>query len=83
MYLHIFEGETLHNHKKEKEFLRASIEGYLGKSVSYTKLLYSFDLMNTVNYHKYIDEHPNICVVIRLKNLQLIAGFSVSPVSTK
>jgi hypothetical protein len=46
-------------------------------------LIYKYDPLNSVNFHHYIDEHPNFCIIIRLKNERIIAGFSVSPLSEK
>lgn len=45
-----------------------------------TKLIYKYDQLNKVNFHKYIDDHPNICLVLKLKNGRLIAGFTQSPI---
>ena len=45
-------------------------------------MLYAYDPLNQTNYHKYIDEHKNICVVLRLKNGRLLSAYSVSPVSS-
>jgi hypothetical protein len=45
-----------------------------------TSLIYRFDPLNTTNFHKYIDNHRNLCLLVRLKNYRVVAGFSVGAI---
>jgi hypothetical protein len=77
-YLHTFEGEVLHGHQEEKEFLKRSIEEYTHREVQYTTLLCRFDPLNKVNDHNYFDGQEHLCLVIRLKNGRSVSGYSES-----
>ena len=44
-----------------------------------SKLLCKYDLLNKVNFHKYIDDIPYLLVLIELQNGNIIGGFSFSP----
>lgn len=79
-YYHLFEGEVLHSVTYEKEFLKEQIEEYTGSSIQYTSLLYRFDPLNTTNCHKYIDNHRHICLIVKLRNNRVVAGYSVAPI---
>ncbi len=78
--MHIFEGLVLKNCMEEKQYLRSEIEKYTGKQVLMTNLLYRCDSLNKTNYHVYIDGHPHLALLLRLKNKRLIAGYSVGPI---
>jgi hypothetical protein len=41
-----------------------------------TKLLYKYDKINKVNFHQYVDNHPNIILLIRTASGRLVGGFS-------
>jgi len=47
--------------------------------VAATKLLYRFDELNKINFHKYLDEHPNILTIVKLANGRIVAAFSDQP----
>lgn len=38
--------------------------------------MYRYDPLNTTNFHQYIDNHPNIIMVVELSNKNMIAAFS-------
>lgn len=47
------------------------------KKIAKTKLLYRYDPQNPTNFHGYIDNNPNIVLLLKLKpNNYLIAGFT-------
>jgi hypothetical protein len=39
--------------------------------------------LNTNNFHKYIDHHPNVLAIVKLTNGRKIAAFSVDPIRSK
>lgn len=41
-----------------------------------SKLIYKFDPLNKTNFHQYIDQIPNILVIIKLQNGFLTAAYS-------
>ena len=63
--------------------MKEEIEKYTKRRVVMTELLYRMDPLNKTNCHKYIDGHDHLCVLIRLKNGRLIAGYSVGALSEK
>jgi hypothetical protein len=46
-----------------------------------TKFLYSFDTLNKVNFHRYIDNHKHLVIIIKTIYGKLIAAYSESEVS--
>ena len=46
-------------------------------------MLYRMDLLNPTNFHKYIDNRPNIILIVLLKNGYTIAAFSEEAFSEK
>ena len=48
----------------------------MNKMIIKTRLLFKLDLNNKTNFHTYIDNKPNIVVVIKLSNEYFVAGFS-------
>jgi len=53
------------------------------KNVKGSKILYRMDLLNPTNFHKYIDNKPNLLLVALLKNGYNVAAFSEEAVSEK
>lgn len=47
------------------------------------RLLYRMDLVNPTNFHKYIDHHLNILLVVKLKNGFMLAVFHEDAISDK
>ena len=48
-------------------------------SIKKTVLIYSFDPLNKINFHKYIDDHECLLVIVKMKNGALLAGFTEGP----
>ena len=44
-----------------------------------TKLLYHHDILNPNNFHVYLDDRPQLVVLIRLKNGYLLGAWSEGP----
>lgn len=44
-----------------------------------TKIIFKFDPLSKLNFHLYVDNHPNIVLLIKTKNQSLIAAFSEDP----
>jgi hypothetical protein len=44
-----------------------------------SKLLCRLDPLNKINFHKYLDRHPNILAIAELRNGLIVAGFSSDP----
>lgn len=66
----------MENFHSYKQFLVNQIEFYMNRTICRTKNLYQFDPLNKVNFHSYIDNCPNIVVVIRTSSGFLLAAFS-------
>ena len=48
-----------------------------------TRLLYRWDRFNTVNIHRYIDNHPNIVLLIQTEKDYCIGAYSQAPFKTQ
>jgi hypothetical protein len=64
---------------ESKKFIVETLENRYRQRVVATKLLYRFDDLNRVNFHKYVDNHPNILTIVKLANGRIIVGFSDQP----
>jgi hypothetical protein len=49
------------------------------KKIGKTNFLYKFDPQNPTSFHKYIDEKPFIIIFVKLKNGNIVGGFSEEP----
>jgi hypothetical protein len=49
------------------------------KKPTSSKLLCRLDPLNKINFHKYLDRHPNILALAQLRNGLIVAGFSSDP----
>lgn len=59
----------------ERLFLIEKLTSYLGP-IKKTKLLYRLDPYNKVNFHRYVDKHRHIILIIKTIYGKLIAGYS-------
>ena len=55
------------------------LEHFKVRKVFKTSLVYQYDVLNSTNYHKYIDGHPNLLLIIKLKNGYIVGGFTEDP----
>jgi hypothetical protein len=78
--LSIFHGEILEKQFSQKKFLKNSIEELTRLKISQTKLLYHWDPLNKTNFHRYIDDHPNLLLIAKTVNGYTFAGFSESSI---
>ena len=57
------------------------------KKIVGTKCIYRYDPLNTTSFHKYIDEIPNIVILVKTKTKDdkdwYIGSYSASPLSSK
>jgi hypothetical protein len=67
-YLQFFAGEVLEGEEFDKEFLTEVLQNRLKTRILSTKLIYRYDTLNKINFHKYIDGKENIVVIIKLAN---------------
>lgn len=44
-----------------------------------SKLLCRLDPLNKTNFHRYIDNTPNLLMLVELKNGKILGGFSLTP----
>ena len=59
------------------------MEKFTKQNVMGSSLLYRMDLLNPTNFHKYIDNHPNLLIVVKLKNEFMLAVFHEDAISNK
>jgi len=67
-YLQFFTGEILEGEEFDKEYLTEVIQSRLQSRILSTKLIYRYDTLNKVNFHKYIDGKENLVVLVKLTN---------------
>lgn len=75
-YSQYFNGDILNTHNADyTQWLVAHLEK-MYKKIARTNFLYRFDTQNPTSFHKYIDEKPFIVIVVKLKNGNIVGGFS-------
>lgn len=47
-----------------------------------TKILFKFDRLSKTNFHMYVDNHPNLALIVKGKNGSLLAAFTEDPFSS-
>ena len=68
---------------KHKIFLLEMLENRFAKNVLHTKLLYKYDSKNPTNFHEYIDEKQNICLIYETKDGLISGGISLGTLKKK
>jgi hypothetical protein len=74
----LFNGDLLEDYVCYKELLKTEIEAFTHRKIYRTKLIYKFDPINKVNFHRYIDGYMNILLIVRTSSGHFLAGFSES-----
>lgn len=46
------------------------------RKIKGSKLIYKYDALNKVNFHKYIDNKSQIVVIVKLKNGKIVGAWS-------
>jgi hypothetical protein len=65
------------------EWFVNNLENGVGKKIRATYPLYRFDKENQVSFHTYIDNKPQIVLIVKMKSGQIIAGYSQPPFKPK
>lgn len=52
------------------------IERKRGRNVKGLKLVYKYDNLNTLNFHKYIDDKNDLLMISRLANEYVVGGYT-------
>jgi hypothetical protein len=76
-----FQNEILDNFYDYKEYLTKSIEDYMRLSIKKTKLIYSYDKLNRINFHKYFDNKDNLVVIVKTIYGNFTAAYTEGPFS--
>lgn len=74
-------GGLLDGYEHHKQYLLQQIEEYLGLKVSRTRVVYRYDPYNKANFHLYIDNTPNLLLLLKTSNGSYLAAFTVSEIS--
>lgn len=76
-YTHLFPPGFIFDYADHDErlYLIENLVSYLG-SIRRTRLLFRYDHFNKTNFHRYIDGHRNIVIIIKTIYGKLIAGYS-------
>jgi hypothetical protein len=78
-YTQYFTGDILNTDNSEyTQWIVVSLEK-MYKKIGRTNFLYKFDPLNPTSFHKYIDEKPFIIIFVKLKNGNIVGGFSEEP----
>jgi hypothetical protein len=72
----LFDGDILEDKPDYKEFLKESIENYTGKKIFKTKKLYKMEKDPNANFHRQVDDNPEIVVLVQTEAGFYLAGFS-------
>lgn len=69
-------GDVLEGEEDYKVFAIDMIEKRMGgKKIIGTRLIYRYDTLNRVNFHKYIDNHDQLVVLIKLENGNVLGAW--------
>lgn len=60
---------------RERLFLIQKLEGYVG-TIKNAKLLFKTDPYNKTNFHRYIDHHRHLVIIMKTIYGKLIAGYT-------
>lgn len=71
-----FIGNVLDGMEDDREYLVSMLQKNTRNHIRKTALIYQYDPLNKVNFHKYIDNHTHIVVLIKLKNGWTCGGYS-------
>lgn len=52
------------------------LESHFRMQIKKTKLVYFFDPLNKVNFHKYIDKLDNLLVIVKTAKGAILAGYT-------
>ena len=81
-YTRLFAGKVLENHFEHKLFIKDEIQKLKKRPVTRTVQLFAADSLNPTNFHSYVDEVPDIMLVVKTESGLYLGGFSECPVSS-
>jgi hypothetical protein len=64
----LFQNDVLEGRIELKQFLRKTIEEHMRCLIVRSRLIYRFDPLCKVNFHKYIDGKEQLVLIIKLGN---------------
>lgn len=80
MAAQFFNGSTILP-RESVRWIIENLHNYMKETPIATRLVHRFDPLNATNFHQYIDEVPNLLVLVHLANGAKIGGFTVFPVT--
>ncbi len=72
----LFQNKIIDGQIEDKIYLRKTIEAHTGRKILKSQLIFKFDPLNPTSFHTYIDNVPNLVVIVRVHNQYLLAGYS-------
>jgi hypothetical protein len=66
--------------KENINFILKNLEEFTKSTPSESKLIYKYDPLNSVNFHKYLDQVENLIFFVKIRNGTIIGGFTVYPI---
>ena len=79
----LFNGDILEDSPEQKQFIRATFEKKVGKGLFKTRLVWRMDPLNETNFHKYIDDHEHLLLIVELENGHRVGGYSEAKLQPK
>ena len=73
-----FVGRIIDENEQNRNFLQNTIENHVRQTIRKTSLLYRMDSLNKNNIHRYVDNHPNLMLLLKLENGWICGGYSES-----
>ena len=64
-------------------FIVNELEKSKNKKIVRTRLIYKLDAINLINFHKYIDDIPNLIIIIKVTEGVYVAGYTNMPFRKK
>jgi hypothetical protein len=72
----LFQGTVIEDYFEHKRYLKQVIENHTKYRITKTKLIYAYDELNKLNFHKYVDGYDNIVLIVKMANGTFTAGYS-------
>ena len=72
----LFYGLILEGHLEHKVFIKEEIEKVRKAPIARTLMIFATDELNPNSFHKYIDDVPDIVLVIRTESGILLGAYS-------
>lgn len=79
-YSNTFSDSSIAQAQNQKKWLLQKVCETIGGRSFKTRLIYKFDSLNKTNFHRYIDDRPNIMLLVKLENGYKIGSFCKTPI---